>query len=85
MPLDPKQPWYMTPPRQGDREQLLRYQRALRLSTMQRENEVFQANADHDLTRRRNDMIKYRKYCIEHWQEYLDGKVAPYTGRRPKD
>jgi len=88
MSLNPSQPWYMTPPNQSDRNAMLRYQRALRLSAMYREVEIFDANRDRlpaaYVSRRTENAIKYRKKCIEHWQDYLDGKIESYTGRKAK-
>jgi hypothetical protein len=87
MSLNPSQPWYMTPPNQHNRDAMLRYHRALRLSTMQREVETYEANKDQRSSayiKRHSDAIEYRKKCIANWQDYLDGKIQPYTGRKTK-
>jgi hypothetical protein len=77
----------MTPPNQHDRDAMLRYHRALRLSTMQREIAIYEANKDQRSSayiKRHQDAIEYRKKCIANWRDYLDGKIQPYTGRKTK-
>ncbi len=74
MALKPSDPWYMPPPAGGmatpaSQEERRRYSRALRLS-------MFAAG-------RGSRDAAYRAYCLEHWQEYLDGLIAPPTGSRP--
>lgn len=79
------EPWHTDPPPSGrDTEEYRRYQRALRLSLFARELAAWAErgllDSPHYAKR-----AGYRQMCLTRWQDYLDGRIAPPEGRKPKE
>ncbi len=76
-------PWHITPPAITQTEENRRYQRSLRLTQFQRDLDTWKRIGAID-NPRYAERVAYRRMCIERWQEYLDGKIEPPEGRKPK-
>ena len=82
MALDKDDPWYVPlPDSRSDQPGNRRYQRALALSRFRREIEQYNRQPGLQSA----DSIAYRRHCLAHWQDYLDGRIDPPTGRKVKD
>lgn len=57
-----------------------RYARMGRLQTFKREVERLAVSR---LRRNRQDYLAYRRYCLENAEAYINGEIAPPTGRTP--
>lgn len=79
-----KKPWYLpTPLESRATEAYRRYLRSLRLDQFARELAAWKLAGllgDPALSER----VAYRRLCLERWQEYLDGRIDPPEGRKPK-
>lgn len=76
------QPWRAAAPlpdRRSDGPANRRYQRALRLSQMQR-----YLHSPLAQNPRKARSVAYWQRCVANWQEYLDGAIGPEWGPRPK-
>lgn len=75
MALKKTDPWYMHPPAGGlatpeHEEERRRYARALRLSLFA----IGRGSRD----------AAYRQMCLDNWRDYLDGRIDPPTGSKPR-
>lgn len=83
MSLTKTDPWYVSlPDSRSDREGNRRYARAVALSQMRRYIATYERRPE--LAKRHAQAIAYRKHCLLNWQDYLDGKFDPPTGRKPQ-
>lgn len=62
-------PWHVPIPDSRSDPANKRYVRSLRLSDFKRQVAMF-ATKKHWQSR-----LAYRRYCLEHWQDYLDGAI----------
>lgn len=77
MALKTTDPWYVPLPDSRSDPENRRYRRALALSEMRRFVETMRDRP------RYADAVAYRQHCLDNWQDYLDGKIDPPTGRKP--
>ena len=78
------EPYDLDPPAQGrGTEVWRRYQRSLRLKQFARDLASWERQGwlDHPHF---VEKIAYRRDCLARWEEYLNGAIAPFTGRKPK-
>lgn len=82
MALSKDDSWYVPLPDSRTDPAMRRYNRALALSRMQHEVEMYEKRPD--AHPRRRQAIEHRRYCLANWQAYLDGTIDPPTGRKMK-
>ncbi len=72
--MSDKPPWHIAGYNKNDIASVRRYKRALCLSKMQADLILWEQNGVIDLPHFAA-RVAYRRFCVEHWQDYLEETV----------
>lgn len=81
---DARAPYELDPPQvERNTEAWRRYRRSRDLVRFQRDLDIWKraGTLDHP---RNAAKVAYRRECLQRWEDYLEGRITPHTGARPK-